>query len=85
MTSHVPMSSSNVLDFVKEAEQILDEIQYAITSGWISHKLENTRECAYINITTREGEQYCVRLSWRGFEVIFPDYNYYLYCRDWSL
>lgn len=61
---------TNVLDFVKEAQQSLDEVRYAITAGWISEKLVSTRECSYINVTTLEEEAFCIRLTWRGFEVV---------------
>lgn len=64
------MEQTNVLDFVKEAQQSLDEVRYAITAGWISEKLVSTRECSYINVTTLEGEAFCIRLTWRGFEVV---------------
>ena len=57
------------MDFVREAEQTLEEVRNAVNGAWVSEKLESIRECAYINITTREGQPYCVRLSWRGFEV----------------
>lgn len=62
--------TSNVVDFVREAQQSLDEVRYAITAGWISEKLGSTRECSYMNVTTLEGEAYCIRLTWRGFEVV---------------
>ena len=64
-----PPEAANVVNFVEEAQQSLDEVRYAITAGWISKKLASTCECAYLNVTTFEGEEFCVRLSWSGFEV----------------
>ena len=64
-----PPEAVNVVNFVEEAQQSLDEVRYAISAGWISEKLASTCECTYLNVTTLEGEEFCVRLSWRGFEV----------------
>lgn len=60
---------SRVVDFKEEARQSLAEVSYAIREGVLCGKLDSTSECVYLNITTLEGEQFCVRLSWRGFEV----------------
>ena len=60
---------SRVVDFKEEARQSLAEVSYAIREGMLSGNLDSASECAYLNITTLEGEQFCVRLSWRGFEV----------------
>ena len=64
-----PPEAINVVNFVEEAQQSLDEVRYAISAGWISEKLASTCERTYLNVTTLEGEEFCVRLSWRGFEV----------------
>ena len=61
--------SSRVLNFREEARQSLAEVAYAIGEGVLSQKLHNDSEGAYCNITTLEGKRFCVRLSWRGFEV----------------
>ena len=63
------MEAASVVNFVEEAQQSLDEVRYAINAGWISEKLASTCECTYINVTTLEGGEFCVRLSWSGFEV----------------
>ena len=64
-------SKDNVVNFLTEATQSLEEVRYAITAGWVSETLASRRECTYLNITTLEGETYCMGLSWRGFEVGF--------------
>lgn len=58
------------MDFAKEAQQVSEEVSYAVSGCWVSDRLESTREGAFLNITTREGEPYCVKLSWRGFQVV---------------
>lgn len=45
------------------------QVAYAIKEGVVSGHLPNSTACVYINITTMEGERYCIRLSMRGFEV----------------
>ncbi|CAI8045811.1 GSK3-beta interaction protein [Geodia barretti] len=59
-----------VLEFKKEAQQSLDEVRYALSEGWVSERLESSSQYAYLNLTTREGQEYCVRLSGRGFQVV---------------
>ena len=63
---------SELLDYEREARQSLDEVRFALSEGWVSETLESTRECAYLNLTTREHRQFCVRLSGRGFQVNCP-------------
>ena len=50
----------------EEAGRALEEVRYAIRDGWVG---DSSRECAYLNLTTREGDEFCVQLSWRGFQV----------------
>lgn len=65
----------DVLDFKREAEQTLDEVRYSLSEGWVSE--DATRECAYLNLTTREGQQFCIRLSRDGFQVRFRVCSHY--------
>ena len=65
----------DVLDFKREAEQTLDEVRYSLSEGWVSEN--TTRECAYLNLTTREGQHFCIRLSRDGFQVRFRVCSHY--------
>ncbi len=52
-----------------EAQQILQEVSYAIKEGALSNNLPSSPCCVYINFTTMEDRKITVRLSSRGFEV----------------
>ena len=63
---------SRMIDFRTEAKQSLEEVRYAIGAGWLSQQLPDSNECVFLNLTTVEGGHFCIRLSWRGFEVSKP-------------
>lgn len=63
------MEERPIVNFITEAKQNLQEVSYAIQEGLLSSELPSSPECAYINLTTREGKQLTVRLSMKGFEV----------------
>ena len=63
------MAAKGVLDFSQEAQQSLEEVAYAIAEGKMSDTLPCDPSCVHMNLTTLEGQRYCVRLSMRGFEV----------------
>ena len=56
-------------DLRVEAVECLKEVEFAITGGCLSRKLESTSACAYLNLTTKEDSKFTVRLTQRGFEV----------------
>ena len=58
-----------VVNFTVEAQQSLKEVLYAIEEGRISSSLTSSGEVAYLNLTTREGNKFTVRLCMRGFQV----------------
>ena len=61
------------MNWRKEAELALRDVRFAVDHCWVSEKLPSTRDCAFFNLTTVEGQEFCVRLSWRGFEVnVYP-------------
>lgn len=63
------MAEEVLVDFANEAQQVLEEVSYAIADGALSQKLQSTTTCAYINLTTKEKRAVTVRLCGRGFEV----------------
>ena len=64
-----PMKERRDIDFVEEARQNLKEVEYALSEGCLSTVHPNGTECVHINLTTLEGNKFCVRLSRMGFEV----------------
>ena len=63
------MAARGGLNFRQEAQQSLEEVAYAIAEGKISDTLPCGPGCVHLNLTTLEGQRYCLRLSMRGFEV----------------
>lgn len=66
--------ASPELNFITEAKLTLGEVSYAIKEGHLSSALPCDERMVYINITTKENEQFCVRLDMNGFQV-----KYYMY------
>ena len=52
-----------------EAEEVIKEIKYAVKSVELSKVLQNTEECVYFNMETKESHKYVVELTPKGFRV----------------
>lgn len=57
------------IDFRLEAEAVIKDIGFAVKSISISNKLPASRECVYLNVSTKESKRFCVELSVLGFLV----------------
>lgn len=57
------------IDFVAEATKSLVDVSFALQHGELSKKLPNDSIVAYMNLTTRENRQFCVKLDSNGFQV----------------
>jgi hypothetical protein len=54
---------------VSEAEGVIEEIKFAVSSAAMSQKLPCSEDLVYFNVTTQENCSYCVELSVNGFRV----------------
>ncbi len=52
-----------------EAEGAVKEIAFAVDSVSISKVLPNSEDLVYLNVKTKEGDDFCVELSVQGFRV----------------
>lgn len=57
------------LNFINEAESILKEITFGVKEAHLSKTLPCSEAAVYINLTTLEGNRYCVYLDLSGYEV----------------
>jgi len=64
-----------------EAEAAVREISFAVNFVELSKVLESTDYIVYINLTTRENENYCVELCLQGFKVRFLRSSFLQYRR----
>ena len=52
-----------------EADAAVQEVEFAVKCVEISKALPNTKEQVYMNLTTKEGQSFCVEFSVQGFRV----------------
>ena len=52
-----------------EANAAVQEVEFAVKRVEISKALPNTKEQVYMNLTTKEGQSFCVEFSVQGFRV----------------
>ncbi|XP_052088779.1 GSK3-beta interaction protein-like [Mytilus californianus] len=53
-----------------EAEEVVKEVSYAVKFVIISPNLPSNNQLVYLNLETKENEEFCVELSVRGFRVV---------------
>ena len=58
-----------LINFMAEATSSLAEVSFALQHGKLSQKLPSDSTTAYINLTTTENRQFCVKLDTSGFQV----------------
>ena len=57
------------LNFINEAEVVLKETSFGVKEAYLSKNLPCLETGVHINLTTLEGDQYCVYLDLNGYEV----------------
>lgn len=58
-----------IKDMRLEAEAVVNDVGFAVAEMHVSHRLNSALDVAYINVETREGNQYCVELTEAGLRV----------------
>ena len=58
------------IDFIAEAKASLSDVSFALQYGELSKNVSSDCTVAYINLTTRENDHFCVKLNSCGFQVI---------------
>ncbi|KAK7903895.1 hypothetical protein WMY93_016502 [Mugilogobius chulae] len=59
-----------VKDMRLEAEAIINDVLFAVSEMHVSHSLNSALDVAYINVKTRERNQYCLELTEAGLRVV---------------
>ncbi|KAJ8390813.1 hypothetical protein AAFF_G00099450 [Aldrovandia affinis] len=57
-------------DMRLEAEAVVNDVLFAVAEMFVSQKLDNALDVAYINVETREGNRYCLELTEAGLRVV---------------
>lgn len=58
-----------------EAAAVIQDVQEHVQDIRISDKIQSTNQCIHLNLTTVEGNQYCVELSANGFRTVGSTYD----------
>ncbi|XP_038072380.1 GSK3-beta interaction protein-like [Patiria miniata] len=58
-----------------EAKSAVNEVKFAVKHVEISEKLSNTDEQAYLNVKTKEGDEFCVELTVQGFRIVGTSFD----------
>ncbi|XP_065144631.1 GSK3-beta interaction protein isoform X2 [Paramisgurnus dabryanus] len=61
---------TDVKDMRLEAEAVVNDVLFAVTTMYVSHSLTSGVDVAYINVETREGHRYCLELTEAGLRVV---------------
>lgn len=59
----------------QEAEAVINDVSLHVNSIEISQKLKISDSNIYLNVTTIEGNRFCVELSSQGFRIVGNDFN----------
>lgn len=70
----VPKEPSNE-DWVQEAKAVINDIKDHVLDAFVSKTLPSSCQRIFINLKTLEGNQFCVLLTCKGFEVVGDDYD----------
>lgn len=70
-----------MIDYSREGEHALKDISFALVTGEVSKLLPSSIDEVFLNLTTKENENFCVRLCMDGFQVRKSVNN----CRLWFI
>lgn len=59
-----------IKDMRLEAEAVVNDVLFAVAEMHVSRCLTSALDVAYINVETREGNQYCLELTEAGLRVV---------------
>uniref|UniRef100_A0A3Q4ABE6 GSKIP domain-containing protein n=1 Tax=Mola mola TaxID=94237 RepID=A0A3Q4ABE6_MOLML len=65
----------DVKDMRLEAEAVVNDVLFAVSEMHVSQSLNRASDVAYINVETREGNQYCLELTEAGLRVVGYAFN----------
>ncbi|XP_077587621.1 GSK3-beta interaction protein [Stigmatopora nigra] len=65
----------DVKDMRLEADAIVNDVLFAVAQMHVSKNLNNSSDVAYINVETRESNQYCLELTEAGLRVVGYTFN----------
>jgi len=57
------------LNFILEASALLKEISFGVQEASLSQQLPCSPDSVFINMTSLEGDRYCIHLDMHGYEV----------------
>lgn len=66
----------DVKDMRLEAEAVVNDVLFAVSEMHVSQSLSSAPDVAYINVETREGNQYCLELTEAGLRVVGYSFNH---------
>ena len=69
------MESNESCNLLDEVPIILKDIGYSVASIELSQILPNRPDLLYLNIRTKENNDFCIRLSVNGFQVAGHSFN----------
>ncbi|XP_022111179.1 GSK3-beta interaction protein-like [Acanthaster planci] len=74
-TTNVSTPDSDVKLLKIEAKSAVNEVKFAVKYVEISERLSNTDEQAYLNVKTKEGDEFCVELTVQGFRIVGTSFD----------
>lgn len=69
MSSSISPGESSLNSLELEAIAAVHELQFAVKDIYVSEMLPRTSELIFLNVTTLEGQAYCVELTMKGWRV----------------
>ncbi|XP_023214484.1 GSK3B-interacting protein-like, partial [Centruroides sculpturatus] len=65
----------NGITWREEAESVINDVKFAVSSISISEILPLTERIVYLNIETKENRKMCLEMSPRGFRVVSESFD----------
>lgn len=65
-----PDSPEPILEWQDEAAAIIKDVEKHVKDIRISTALESSKTEIYLNVTTLEEKQFCIRISTEGFQIV---------------
>lgn len=63
------------MDWIIESQAVIDDIKQDVQEISISKRLPVDDSGIYLNLTTLDGQKFCVKMSTAGFEIVAKEYN----------
>lgn len=67
-------SEQNIIDWKEEAQAIIKDVHNDVSQIHVSKSM-SISSAVFLNIETLEGQKYCVKVSYSGFQIVAREFD----------